>query len=306
MNAVGRALLLNLVILPTRPAKSAEAYRKIWSAERGSPLLYHSEDLVARLRERLGPVWHVELGMRYGEPSLPSAVERLVAAGCDDLVVIPLYPQYSSAATGSSLEEVHRVTGARWVVPNLRVVCAFHDDPGFLESFAAVARPILDEQKPDHVLMSFHGLPERQVLKADATRAHCLRSEGCCDQLVDANRNCYRAQSYATARGIAERLGLAPTDMTVCFQSRLGRTPWIRPYTDVVLPELAKAGKRRLAVLCPAFVADCLETVEEIGIRAQAQWQGLGGESLRLVPSLNATPVWVETVAAMALKAAAR
>ena len=184
------------------------------------------------------------------------------------------------------------------------MVPAFFDDTGFLDAFAAVGRPALDAAKPDHVLMSFHGLPVRQITKTDVTGAHCFASSSCCDTL--ANPNCYRAQSFHTARSLAARLGLAPEQYTVCFQSRLGRTPWITPYTDVVLDELAKAGKKRLAVLCPAFVADCLETVEEIGIRARAQFKAAGGEELTLVPSLNSTPAWIDAVAAMAERHAAR
>src|SRR5262249_54766728 len=157
----------------------------------------------------------------------------------------------------------------------------------YLDAFADVGRPILAETAYDHVLFSFHGLPERQVVKTDETGAHCLRSASCCDAIVDANRNCYRAQCFATARALAGRLGLAGGAHGVSFQSRLGRTPWIRPYTDVVLEELAKNGKKRVAVFCPAFVADCLETLEEIGIRAREQWERLGGERLTLVPSLN-------------------
>jgi ferrochelatase len=149
------------------------------------------------------------------------------------------------------------------------------------------------------VLFSFHGLPERQVRRTDPTGAHCLATPSCCDSLVDANRDCYRAQCFATARALAARLGLAEGASTVCFQSRLGRTPWIKPYTDLFLPELAARGRKRLVAFCPAFVADCLETLEEIGIRAREQWLGLGGESLALVPSLNATAAWVDALAAL-------
>jgi ferrochelatase len=301
INPVGRALLLNAVILPFRPAKSAAAYQKVWTDE-GSPLLVHSRALAAAVAERLAGSHVVELAMRYGQPSIAGALERLRAAGASELTVFPLYPHYAASSTGSSLEEVFRVAGAHWVVPSLRVVPPFHDDPGFLDAFAAVGAPVLAEGRFDHVLFSFHGLPERQVRKSDDSGAHCLASAGCCDALGAVNRNCYRAQSYATARALAARLGLAEGGYGVSFQSRLGRTPWIRPYTDVVLPELVAQGKRRLAVFCPAFVADCLETLEEIGIRAREQWQGLGGEHLALVPSLNATPAWVDAVASLATR----
>jgi ferrochelatase len=184
-------------------------------------------------------------------------------------------------------------------VPRLSVIADFYDDPGMLDAFAALGRAKIDEIQADHVLFSFHGLPEHQVQKSDDTGRHCLIQEGCCERITTANRSCYRAQSFATARGLAERLGLTADGYTICFQSRLTRVPWIKPYTDVVLDDLARAGKKRLAVFCPAFVADCLETVEEIGIRAHAQFLAAGGEELVLVPSLNGTPMWADAVVAL-------
>lgn len=304
INPIGRALLLNLIILPTRPAKSAVAYRSIWDAQRGSPLLYHSRDLASGVAEKLGVAWHVELAMRYGNPSIADALGRLQNATCDRVVVLPLFPQYASSSTGTAVARVMELARKQWTVPPLDFVPAFFDDPGFLDAFAAVGRPVLATSAPDHVLFSFHGLPVRQIVKTDRTGTHCLKSATCCDTL--ANPDCYRAQSYATARELARRLSLAPDRYTVCFQSRLGRTPWIEPYTDIVIEELANKGVKKLAVMCPAFVADCLETVEEIGIRAVEQWKAAGGEELVLVPSLNATLPWIDAVAAIATRHAAR
>lgn len=304
INPVGRALLLNLVILPTRPAKSAAAYRSIWDPERGSPLLYHSRALAAGVAAQLGDSWRVELAMRYGRPSIPDGLAALERAGVDRIVVLPLFPQYAASSTGSAVARVMELAAERWTVPALDFVPAFFDDPGFLDAFAAVAAPVLADARPDHVLFSYHGLPVRQIVKTDPDRAHCFQREDCCATLT--NPNCYRAQCYATTRALVARLGAAATAHTVCFQSRLGRTPWIQPYTDVELDKLAAAGHKRLAVVCPAFVADCLETVEEIGIRAREQWQAAGGEELVLVPSLNASPRWVEAVAAIAERHAAR
>ncbi|MGZ6036798.1 MAG: ferrochelatase, partial [Myxococcaceae bacterium] len=241
----------------------------------------------------------VELGMRYGKPSLRSAIERLRARGIRELTVVPLYPQYASSSTGSSLELVYRLVGEAWNVETLRVLPPFYDRPAFLDAFADGARPVLAEARPDHVLFSFHGLPERQVKKSDPTGAHCLARADCCDVQVPANCWCYRMQCFFTARALAQRLGLEPGKWTVTFQSRLGRTPWVKPYTDVVIPELARNGARRLAVFSPAFVADCLETLEEIGIRAKDQFLAHGGESLTLVPSLNAHPSWVRGLTQM-------
>jgi protoporphyrin/coproporphyrin ferrochelatase len=252
-----------------------------------------------RLQDALGPGWAVELGMRYQSPSLRSAIEKLRARGAREISVVPLYPQYASSSTGSSLEEMYRLVGEAWNVEALRVLSPFYDRPAFLDAFADVGRPVLAEARPDHVLFSFHGLPERQVKKSDPTGAHCLASADCCDVQVPANRWCYRAQCFFTARALAQRLGLEQGKWTVTFQSRLGRTPWIRPYTDVVIPELAGKGVKRLAVFCPAFVADCLETLEEIGIRAKDQFLSCGGEALTLVPSLNAHPSWVRGLTQM-------
>lgn len=298
INPIGRAALLHLIILPFRPAKSAHAYRKVWT-DRGSPLLFHSVDLVEQVRARLGNEWTVELAMRYGSPSIESALAKFRAQAVDRIVVFPLYPQYSSASTGSTVEEIFRIAGKLWVTPNLSFVEPFYDDPGFISAFASVGAPIIAAEKPDHVLFSYHGLPERHMHKADDSGKHCLASDGCCDKIVTVNRSCYRAQCYATTRALAAKLGLSAERHSVSFQSRLGRTPWVRPYTDLVLPELVKAGKRRVVVFCPAFVADCLETLEEIGIRAREDFIKAGGESLTLVPSLNASPAWADAVVAL-------
>lgn len=308
MNRVGRTLLLEGVILPFRSRKSAHAYRQIWDAERGSPLLAHGRDLVRGVGERLGAGWVVELGMRYGRPPLASALERLAAADVERIVVLPMFPQYASSSTGSALAELYRLGAARTNVPPLVVVPAFFDHPGFLDAFAAVAAPRLAELAPDHVVFSFHGLPERHVRASDTTGRHCLPTAAgtygaCCELLGAANRHCYRAQCVATARGLAARLDLAPERTTLAFQSRLGRVPWIKPYTDRVLPALLANGVKKIAVLCPAFVADCLETLEEIGLRARATVAAAGGE-LTLIPSLNATPRWIDTVAELARAAA--
>jgi ferrochelatase len=303
INPIGRALLLNLVILPRRPAKSAHAYQLIWDRERGSPLKYHSVDLAAGVTAALGDSWRVELAMRYGSPSIQAGLDALYAAKVDKIVVLPLFPQHAMSSTETAVARVEELHAKKQGAPPLVQVPAFHDDPGFLDAFAAVGAPVLAEQQPDHVLFSFHGLPVRQIVKTDVTKGHCFSSPSCCDTLT--SPNCYRAQSYATARALAERLSLPADKYTVCFQSRLGRTPWIQPYTDVVLDEIAAKGIKKLAVFCPAFVADCLETLEEIGMRAVDQFKAKGGEQLVLVPSLNSSPAWVSAVARIATRLAA-
>jgi len=299
INPVGRWALLNLIILPLRTRKSAAAYQKIWS-ERGSPLLWHGKDLVAAVRERLGPDWAVEMGMRYQNPSIASALDKLRKAGADQVVVFPLYPQYAVSTTGSTVAELLRVAAQSRSPPSLRFVEAFYADLGFIDAFAAVGSPILKTEEPDHVLLSFHGLPERHLRKSDSTGRHCLARADCCDRIGPENQACYRAQCFASARALADRLGLPEGSWSVSFQSRLGRMRWIQPSTDAVLSQLAADGKKRVVVFCPSFVADCVETLEEIGIRASQQFVAAGGERLTLVPSLNATSAWVDAVVALA------
>ena len=294
-----RSLLLNAVILPFRPGRSAAAYQLIWT-ERGSPLLFHGQDLAAALQERLGDAVQVELAMRYGRPSIAAAVQALQAAGIDRVVALPLFPQYASSSWGSAVQELYAQAGRLTNTPSVQVLDSFYADPGYIEAFAQVTRPVLDELAPDRVLMSFHGLPERHMRQSDLSRGeHCLKRDDCCAAVREVNRYCYRAQSYATARALAAALGLTDASYEVAFQSRLGRDPWIQPFTDVRVRELAQEGVRRLAVVVPSFVADCLETLEEIAMRAREDFVAHGGEELRLVPSLNAHPAWVDAILAM-------
>lgn len=295
INPVLRTLLLELVILPFRSPKSAEAYRTIWDPSRGSPLLYHTQDLAAGVQSALGTRWRVVVGMRYGRPSIQAALGELLSAGCTEISVLPLYPQYAASSTGTSCQEVMARAATLWNVPPLRLLPAFYDQPPFLDAFASVSTEPLRTFAPDHVLFSFHGLPERHVDKSHRDRSTCATA-GCRERVPPEGQACYLAHCFATARGLATRLGLSADRYTVCFQSRLGRTPWLKPYTDVVIDQLAAQGRKRLAVLCPAFVADCLETLEEIGGRAKEQFQAAGGQDLLLVPSLNGSAAWVDAV----------
>ncbi len=304
ISPLGRWLLLNLVILPFRPARSAAAYRAIWRAE-GSPLLHHSRRLTDALRAVL-PDCEVELAMRYGRPGLKTGLMALRERGCDRIVAVPLYPQYAASSTGSTVEALYRAAGEPWNTPYLSIVPPFYDHPAFIDAFAQVGAPVLQDFRPDHVLFSFHGLPERHVRKSDPTGLHCLKAPACCEVIGKANHACYRAHCMATAAALRDRLGLAREHTTVSFQSRLGRTVWVRPYTDEVIPELARRGVKRLAVFCPAFVADCLETLEEIGMRAAEQFKEHGGEALQLVPSLNDHPAWVQALRVLIRESAPR
>jgi ferrochelatase len=299
--ALVRFLLLELVILPRRPRASAEAYRKIWGPE-GSPLLVHGRALAAKVQARLGEGVQVELAMRYGNPSIAGALDRFAAAGVSRLVLFPLYPQYSSAATGSSIEQVLRLAVGRWNTPYLQVIPPFYDHPAYLEARAEVARPYLSsvlDPAPERVFFSFHGLPERQIRKSDPSGAHCLARADCCAEIGPVNRYCYRAQCHAAARLLADRLGVPEERRIVCFQSRLGKAPWLTPQTEEVLAAEARRGVRH-AVIVPAFVTDCLETIEELGIRGVEVWRQNGGETLQVVPALNASDRFVDAVVEIA------
>lgn len=298
-----RWLLLNLVILRTRPKQSAGAYTEIWDPKRGSPLKYYSEELRDALQSSLGDQALVLLAMRYQSPSIEAALATFQAAGVDQIVALPLFPQYASSSTGSALEKLYLEAGKLNNVPNLTVVPPFYDHPAFIRASAAVARPVLAKAQAKRVLFSFHGLPERHVRASDYSGSHCLAKESCCDTITQANRSCYRAQSYATARALAAELELEEGTWEVSFQSRLGRTPWIKPYTDARLEALGKEGLESLVVLEPSFTADCLETIEEIGIRGRKDFQNAGGGELTLVPSLNSTPEWIAAVEELAREA---
>ncbi len=296
MPTPARVLLLNAVILPFRPRRSARAYEKIWTGD-GSPLIQHTEGLARSVQELLGDGYRVVYGMRYQNPPLHDAVEELAAAGCSRIVLLPLFPQYASASTGSSVQKALELIGSRQNIPEVATINWFYDSPGFIEAAAGIAKPALEEFGSDHVLFSYHGLPEKQLRKADPSGSWCLHAERCCERITPTNRFCYRAQSFATTRELARVLKLEEGSYSTTFQSRLAGQKWIEPYTDTELPNLYRHGVRRLAVLTPSFAADCLETLEEIGIRAREQWVGLGGEDMLLVPCVNADPVWAAAAA---------
>jgi ferrochelatase len=304
-----RWLLLEGVILRTRPKKSAAAYKKIWT-DRGSPLLFHAEDLLAQVKTRLSPSTQTALAMRYGEPSIGSALKALQAKKVDKICLFPLYPQYARASTKSVVDKVRLEMRRLGYGAAVDVVAPCYDDDAFIDAFVDNGRAALAGFDPDKILMSFHGYPER-YLREDG-HGHCLpdgksgdaRRERCCDVVVDDNRDCYLRQCKVTSKKIVERLGLDEHKVINCYQSRLQDT-WVRPYTDAVVVEAAKAGARRLLVFCPAFVADCLETLEEIALRADEDFRAAGGEALKLVPSLNSQPRWADAVVALARRTTA-
>jgi ferrochelatase len=285
-----RQLLVRGIIGPFRAPKSAATYREIWMPE-GSPLMVYGQRLLTKLRARLEPEIPVELAMRYQQPSIEAGLKRLGQRGVERYVVFPLFPQYASATTGSVHEEVMRILSRRQGIPEVLLIGDYPDHPGFIQPFVAAAREhnLADY---DHVLFSYHGLPKRQIRKGDD---HGVCQFGaCCNQLGPQNRLCYRAQCLATTRALVRELGLQEGRYTTCFQSRLGRDPWIEPYTSDVLEKLAHAGVKRLLVLCPAFVADCIETIDEIAVEYAEEFREAGGETLTLVESLNDRDTWVD------------
>jgi ferrochelatase len=292
---VQRTLLVRGIIVPFRAPKSAKLYREIWSDTTGSPLLHYSLKQQQLLQQSLGDDYIVELAMRYQSPSIEAALERLKKALVNDIRVIPMFPQYASASTGSVAQKVMSLVGKWPTVPNISFVNSFHDDALMIAAFADNARKHQSE-KYDHILFSFHGLPQRQLINCDHTGSHCLKAADCCQTLTDVNKFCYSAQSHHTAKLIAEYLGLSKDQYTVCFQSRLGSDPWVQPYTSVVIEELARQGKKKLLVFCPAFVADCLETVYEVSVEYNDLFKEKGGEHVQLVESLNDHPKFIEAL----------
>lgn len=285
-----RQILVRGIIVPRRAPKSAEAYRQIWRAD-GSPLVQFTKSFAEKTARVLGAEWDVRVAMRYGEPSLANATKDW---DVEDLTIVPLYPQYAESSTRTALEAAKKVLPARLTPQVLR---EFHSHPAFIKSQARVIQESLDKFKPDHLLLSFHGLPEHHLTKLHPQ--HCLKTQNCCDTLTKANANCYRAQVMATVRALKPELKFDDQKIAVCFQSRLGRRPWIKPYTDFVIEDLAKAGVKRLAVSCPSFVADCLETLEEIQMRLKEQFLEAGGSDLILIPALNDADHWAEAFAGM-------
>ncbi len=282
-----RFLLVYGLIVPFRSKKTAQAYKSIWT-EQGSPLMVYSQQLANYVQQRLKNDYKVVLGMRYGAPSIEQALLELKA--CQEITVLPLYPQYSSAATGSSMEEVMRILSQKEVIPSHHVIRDFYQHPAYIASMTDVIRQYLNKQS--HLLFSYHGIPERQIVKGGC-KTVC--SEACAPISLK-NQDCYRAQCFETSRLLAQKLELHPEQYTTAFQSRLGKTPWIKPYTDEVLPELIGRGIKNLVVACPSFTVDCLETLEEIGMRLKEQWLHLGGQEFILTPCLNSNEFWVDAV----------
>jgi len=288
-----RKILVNGIIVPFRAPKSAKIYKELWELGEGkSPLLTHTQALQALLQKNFeGENVTVEMAMRYKNPSLDSVLEKMRLANYDRIVLLPLFPQYASASTGSAIEKAMDIIRKWWVIPEIKIISQFYDNPGYIHSIVDNAKKF-QLSDYDHILFSYHGLPERQVDKVYEGTDLC-EDQPCELEVNEKNKFCYKATSYATTRLIAKELGLTEKDYTVCFQSRLDKK-WLTPFSDKIVEEWAEKGAKKLLVFSPAFVADCLETLIEIGDEYQEIFEEKGGEKVQLVPSSNTHPAFVE------------
>lgn len=295
ISPLGRFFLVNFIIIPFRARNSTRIYKQLFDLNNGvAPLLEYGIGLRDALRERLSSEGvSVELAMRYGEPSLDEVCARMEKEVYDEIVVLPLFPQYASSSTGSALEKALRFIRNWYVVPEIKVVSSYHDHPGYIETMVRRARKY-DVDSYDHVLFSYHGLPDRQIFKTYPKR-ECYSGCDCTERIHGENYSCYLAQCYSTSRLLAARLGIPEDKYTVAFQSRLDKE-WIEPFSDKVVIEQAAKGAKRMLAFSPAFVADCLETTIEIGDEYLELFREHGGETLDLVESLNLHPLWIDTV----------
>ena len=305
INPVLRYILVYLIISTFRAPKSAKAYKKVWMEE-GSPLLVYTDKLTEKIAA-IFPDCEVKFAMRYGNPSIESAIQKFVDSSLDRLLVVPLYPQYASSTTGSSLQEVYRVASKYLSVPSILAMPPFYDHPAYIKTWTEIINDELkgklelkakgERDKKTHFIFSYHGLPERHLKKQEGQEDYCLKVKDCCSKICDQNRMCYRAHCKQNTLAIANALGLDESEYTMSFQSRLGKDKWVDPYTDATVEEAAKNGVKRMVVFCPSFVADCLETIEEIGMEAKEEFLEAGGEEFILVPCLNDHDLWAEGLA---------
>jgi ferrochelatase len=287
-----RRILVNLIIVPFRAPKSAKIYRMLWT-DKGSPLLFYSESLKQKLQTALGDDFEVELAMRYKNPSMNSVLDRMRKKVYTKIIILPLFPQYASASTGSAVDKALEIIRGWWVIPELKVINQFFNNEVYINAVVEIGKKY-NHADFDHILFSYHGLPVRHVDKVYNDSKPC-NNHNCENEINESNQFCYKAACYATTRLLAERLNIPKEKYTVCFQSRLNKK-WLEPFTDKIIIEKAKTGTKKLLVFSPAFVADCLETIVEIGHDYELLFRDNGGEQLQLVESLNDTPLWVEAV----------
>lgn len=284
-------------ILINRPKESGHAYEKVWTKD-GSPLVATSRNVQKLLQAKLSVP--VELAMRYQNPSIESAVKNLVAKGATEVLLIPMFPHYAMSSYETAVVRVEEVVAKLAPQMQLSVQPPYYNHPDYIAALVASAKDYLKDY--DHLLFSYHGIPERHLAKSDPTGCHCLKVENCCEVASPALAKCYRAQCFATTREFIKLAGVPEGKYSVSFQSRLGKDPWLKPYTDYELPRLAIEGRKRMLVICPAFVSDCLETIEEIGMRGYEEFAAGGGKDFTRIPCMNEHPAWIEALEKMAGK----
>ena len=289
-----RALIVKGFILPFRPKESAHAYSQIWWEE-GSPLIVISERVQQLVQDKMAAP--VELGMRYGNPSIESAIKKLLQRMPDleKVFMIPLYPHYAMASTKTVIDKAKEVIKKNGWQFKFNYLESFYNEEHYINALAESIRPHLAKNY-DKILFSYHGIPYRHLRKVDPTGSHCTKVADCCNVDSPAHKTCYKHQCYVTTKLVTEKLGLTADQFHVSFQSRLAGDKWLQPYTDYEIERFAKEGVKNLGVICPAFVSDCLETLEEVGMRGKEDFIEAGGENLDLIPCLNENPVWIDTL----------
>ena len=293
ISKVLRTFLVKGIILNTRPKKSAKAYKKIWWEE-GSPLIVLSKRLQKSVQKKISIP--VELAMRYGNPSIEVGIKNLVNQGVNEIILIPLYPQFAMATTETILVLAEEVRSQNHPDVSFTVLPPFYNHPDYIRVLSESIQENLKDKEWEHLLFSYHGIPERHIRKSDITKSHCKIDKSCCQTSSKAHKYCYRHQCYETTRQVAEYLELKEGTFSTSFQSRLGLDPWLRPYTDQTVAKFAKKGVKKMAIATPAFVSDCLETLEEIGMEAAEDFEEKGGEKLYVIPCINDRPDWVNVL----------
>jgi len=289
---LARFFLVYLVIVPFRASKSLSAYLKVWQAD-GSPLLFYSQRFKDKLDKKIGDRYSIEIAMRYGKPSIKEALKKFKKIGINDIQVVPLFPQYSTASWGSAAAKVLLEASKGWNTPALSFTPPFYSNGEYISAICENTKPFLEQYRYDKILISFHGLPERHIHKSDEMKGECNIADCCLSEEKEAPY-CYRAHCFKTAKLIAKQLGIAEDHFQVCFQSRLGRSQWLTPYFDKIVETCLENEKRNLLIISPSFVSDCLETIEEVGITAKKAFLKSGGDRFDCVPALNDYDHWVE------------
>ncbi len=289
-----RFFLVRGIIVPNRSKNSAKLYQKIWTKE-GSPLIVNSEKLASKIKSKIATP--LALAMRYGEPSVKKGLEQLVAQGVENVLVIPLYPQYAMSTTRTVIEDVEKAKSVNFPALKLSYLPAFYHNDAYINVLAKSIKDKIKGAKPDHLLFSYHGLPERHLRKTDPTGNHCLQTKDCCTTPSKAHKTCYKHQCLTTTALVAKKLGLENGMFSNSFQSRLGKDPWMQPYTSETVKKMPAKGIKNLAVVTPAFVSDCLETIEEIGMEAKEDFVENGGNAFTRIECLNDNEDWADLLA---------